>query len=657
MKQRRTFSELTGTISHQPSTSDSSRHGFFEQRYELLEPLTDNQDGYATTARDRVLSKLVSIVRFASLSEEEAIHFQGIVKKLSLLQHPDIAGILHFGLGHDNRPFLISDLREGPSLYDCIQDENGLSLDTATDITTKLCECLEYAHSKGVFHGDLNSDNILLEFVDSEPRVYLIEFGYSSIQERSGPAEDPAVGARRDLLSVASLFYEMVTATRPFQQLPTNQWQTLQFSKPDLEQQNTLLANVFSASSSRPIDSIKDFRNALASLADAAPTREDQANSTAGGQPASNRRHVAVIITLIAALSIAPLVILLKTLFDEPAPKGRVTHKRKRHQPSKAFTTQPDISAMMPDQPEQVKFIEKLAHSSLKRAQLVNVDFTPELARKLASAKQLEGVFISNSGGLSKAVFEEWKSLNFRSFALSYSTTDDDSFRPMTGNQNIRSLLLNHVNVGDRTMQNLSECKNLKALALVTTRTSNAGLKYLKALSQLRTLKLELSEDFSDESLKVLVASPPPHLSELYLGSVNISDKGMKYLQELPSLQRIILDKDSSIKIGPNVTDAGIETLLKDKRITGIYLENQAISGKALQALFEASHLQELSFVSNEIPAGCRPTAAKMKHLKLVNLRIDNPESTDARLLFAKIPVPLLSKSTAQLWTEQPIIY
>lgn len=66
----------------------------------------------------------------------------------------------------------------------------------------------------------MNGENILLSFHDDEPQLKLIEFGYSNIQDNRDLSDEGGAaiaGQKRDVLSIASLFYEMMTGVRPFE--------------------------------------------------------------------------------------------------------------------------------------------------------------------------------------------------------------------------------------------------------------------------------------------------------------------------------------------------------------------------------------------------------------------------------------------------------
>lgn len=153
--------------------------------------------------------------------------FRNEAKIIAQLNHPNIVKVYDIEEIYQT-VFIIMEYLEGIPLKNMLSTKNKLSISKIVDITLQVCYGLEYAHSHGIIHQDINPRNI---FVHPDGQVKVIDFGLAI--RRGGvdsnflfpgtiyyiPPEqlrgDP-VDERADIYSLGMTVYEMITGKRPF---------------------------------------------------------------------------------------------------------------------------------------------------------------------------------------------------------------------------------------------------------------------------------------------------------------------------------------------------------------------------------------------------------------------------------------------------------
>lgn len=203
-------------------------------RYEILEAVGEGPLLAAFRARDRQLNRIVAvkILRAALESRAEVVEplRQGFSESLSL-SHDAIAR--GYDVGQDPgrcRLYYVEEFVRGIDLKERIRRAAPFQINVAVDIAATLAEALEYAHGRGVPHGDLRPQNIL---VGPEGAVKLTGFGVVGAQ---APVltEDPGLlqrtvayiapdaatsalpTASADLYALAVILFEMLTGEAPY---------------------------------------------------------------------------------------------------------------------------------------------------------------------------------------------------------------------------------------------------------------------------------------------------------------------------------------------------------------------------------------------------------------------------------------------------------
>jgi eukaryotic-like serine/threonine-protein kinase len=147
---------------------------------------------------------------------------------LSKLEHPGLVG-LHDGGTEDGRPFVVTDLVEGPTLAERILT-GPLSLDEVRTLGAQLADALVAVHAGGIVHRDLKPANILLE---DGHRARLTDFGISRALESTAATtagcvvgtaaylapeqvRGEEIGPHTDIYALGLVLLEALTARREY---------------------------------------------------------------------------------------------------------------------------------------------------------------------------------------------------------------------------------------------------------------------------------------------------------------------------------------------------------------------------------------------------------------------------------------------------------
>ncbi|MFI1418319.1 serine/threonine-protein kinase [Streptomyces sp. NPDC020731] len=99
-------------------------------------------------------------------------------RALAQLSHPHII-VVHDVVEDDERPYIVLELIDGPSLADRVAEQGPVDAAEAARIGIDLLGALRAAHAAGVLHRDLKPANVLLE--NGTGRVVLTDFGIARV--------------------------------------------------------------------------------------------------------------------------------------------------------------------------------------------------------------------------------------------------------------------------------------------------------------------------------------------------------------------------------------------------------------------------------------------------------------------------------------------
>ncbi|GGU10645.1 serine/threonine-protein kinase [Streptomyces violascens] len=169
------------------STNGSGAGLLLAGRYRLGDAIGRGGMGKVWRAHDEVLHRTVAVKELtAALYVAEAdraiLHArtQKEARAAARITHPGVVTV-HDVLDHDNRPWIVMQYVDGPSLADAVKAADGHRIDAreAARIGLHVLGALRAAHAAGVLHRDVKPGNVLLA---GDGRVLLTDFGIAAIE-------------------------------------------------------------------------------------------------------------------------------------------------------------------------------------------------------------------------------------------------------------------------------------------------------------------------------------------------------------------------------------------------------------------------------------------------------------------------------------------
>ncbi|WP_282694410.1 serine/threonine-protein kinase [Streptomyces sp. CC208A] len=205
-------------------------------RYRLGESIGRGGMGKVWRAHDEVLHRVVAVKeltagRFVAEADRLVLHArtQKEARAAARISHPGVVTV-HDVLEHDDRPWIVMQYVDGPSLADAVKEAGTIAPREAARVGLHVVGALRAAHAAGVLHRDVKPGNVLLA---RDGRVLITDFGIAAIEgdstiTRTGElvgsidylapervrGGDP--GPASDLWSLGATLYTAVEGASPF---------------------------------------------------------------------------------------------------------------------------------------------------------------------------------------------------------------------------------------------------------------------------------------------------------------------------------------------------------------------------------------------------------------------------------------------------------
>src|SRR5262245_10097531 len=176
--------------------------------YEAQDELSRNAGSEHFAAVQLIDEKISSRPGFPDEFERGATELKGI-------SHPNIVKLLEYGRDR-NRFYLVNELLESASLRFVLNDVNALPPEETTAVLRAVGDALQYLHAKGIVHGNLRPENVLVTFGYDVKLLDIVPGGWlvNPNDALGVPARTP--DKRDDVFGIACLAYEMLSGRHPY---------------------------------------------------------------------------------------------------------------------------------------------------------------------------------------------------------------------------------------------------------------------------------------------------------------------------------------------------------------------------------------------------------------------------------------------------------
>ena len=202
--------------------------------------IAEGSMGMVFKAYDSMLARVVALklipIDSQNATDTEALHREEAQKRLiheaqtaGNLVHPNIVTIHSYG-ETDEFQYICMEYIKGKTLSQILKERGAIPVEEAIPILEQILLAVETADKAGIVHRDIKPSNIM---ITEDNRVKVMDFGIAKLPSLSLTVTGMVLGTpfymspeqisgrkvdiRSDIFSLGAVFYELVTADKPFE--------------------------------------------------------------------------------------------------------------------------------------------------------------------------------------------------------------------------------------------------------------------------------------------------------------------------------------------------------------------------------------------------------------------------------------------------------
>jgi serine/threonine protein kinase len=608
-----------------------------QKKYKILEELGRGGMGAVYKVEQIYLHDLyaLKILHAHNATDVTISRFQREARAAHQLNHPNLVKVHDFGVLENDSPYLVMDYADGKSLSQFIKANDFLEPSQAIPIFVQICDGLMYAHDKGIIHRDLKPSNIILQPDGDSLRVRIVDFGIAKVMEedakltRTGEAvgsplymspeqcQGLPVDKRTDVYSLGCTLFEALTGLPPF--TADNPFATMvahQSEKPPTLKEACLgkqfppaleqmMAKLLEKDPYKRYQSMQEIKQDLESIRAGKTLIE-----TKEIMGSSKFKMKPVLIAFGAAGAVCVCLLLFWLWYALYATK--TTHlKLVQETPSpdpRIIAELPDKAVFVPDKPFAPIPLKKVTNGKWV------LHFPNQSLGGIWPCGEKQAEQERDTAQAKGTVVMPPRPLHLQPSLL--MVQQPQFFRLFRPDELGEISFRYNMDVKDDTLLFLDHLTDLYGLNLTGTEVTDEGMKHLQELPNLAFLEVPECPGVTGKSLAKMKCIPR-------LLSLRISE--MKGVAPLMAQMPRAVTLDELYARNTDISDADLEKVARIPRLKGLYLKKcPQVTDKSLAILTPLKNLKLLEIERTGITPKCIPTLKKFPKLEFLTISIED---------------------------------